>query len=121
MAGYKHDDPRFSDCERGNASSHLRAALLGRSVAVGISGGELSLGRFQSILFAELDGPAVAEHRHPDHGGLAQSGTRDPSPAHDPSASPSARAISVPPLDRLDAASSRASSTGASGPPRPPW
>ena len=34
-----------------------RAALLGRSVAVGISGGELSLGRFQSILFAELDGP----------------------------------------------------------------
>ena len=44
-------------CERGNATSHLRAALLGRSVAVGISGGELSLGRFQSILFAELDGP----------------------------------------------------------------
>jgi secondary thiamine-phosphate synthase enzyme len=56
-AGYKHDDPRYSDCERGNASSHLRAAVLGRSVALGISGGELSLGRFQSILFAELDGP----------------------------------------------------------------
>ena len=55
--GYRHDDPRYSDCERGNAHSHLRAALLGRSVAVGISGGELSLGRFQSILFAELDGP----------------------------------------------------------------
>ena len=55
--GYRHDDPRVSDCERGNAHSHLRAALLGRSVAVGISGGELSLGRFQSILFAELDGP----------------------------------------------------------------
>src|SRR5215468_10605030 len=33
--GYRHDDPRFSDCERGNAHSHLRAALLGRSVAVG--------------------------------------------------------------------------------------
>jgi secondary thiamine-phosphate synthase enzyme len=56
-AGYRHDDPRYSDCERGNAHSHLRAALLGRSVAVGISGGELSLGRFQSILFAEMDGP----------------------------------------------------------------
>jgi secondary thiamine-phosphate synthase enzyme len=56
-AGDRHDDPRFSDCERGNASSHLRAALLGRSVALGISGGEVSLGRFQSILFAELDGP----------------------------------------------------------------
>ena len=56
-SGFKHDDARYSDCERGNASAHLRAALLGRSVTVGISGGELSLGRFQSILFAELDGP----------------------------------------------------------------
>ena len=56
-AGYRHDDPRYSDCERGNATSHLRAALLGRSVAVGITGGELALGRFQSILFAELGGP----------------------------------------------------------------
>ena len=56
-SGYRHDDPRYSDCERGNAHAHLRAALLGRSVAVGLSGGELSLGRFQSIIFAELDGP----------------------------------------------------------------
>ncbi len=55
--GYRHDDPRYSDCERGNAHAHLRAALLGRSVAVGLSGGELSLGRFQSIILAELDGP----------------------------------------------------------------
>lgn len=55
--GYRHDDPRFSDCERGNAHSHLRAMLLGRSVALGVSGGELSLGRFQSIICAELDGP----------------------------------------------------------------
>ena len=29
-SGYRHDDPRVSDCERGNAHSHLRAALLGR-------------------------------------------------------------------------------------------
>ena len=55
--GYRHDDPRFSDCERGNAHAHLRAALLGRSIAVGLAGGELSLGRFQNIIFAELDGP----------------------------------------------------------------
>jgi len=54
---YRHDDPRYSDCERGNATSHLRAALLGRSVAVWISGGELKLVQFQSILLAELDGP----------------------------------------------------------------
>jgi len=55
--GYRHDDPRVSDCERGNAHSHLRSMLLGRSVVVGINNGELSLGRFQSIIFAELDGP----------------------------------------------------------------
>ena len=59
--GYRHDDPRYSDCERGNAHSHLRAALLGRSIAIGINEGELSLGRFQSIIFAELDGPRNRE------------------------------------------------------------
>jgi secondary thiamine-phosphate synthase enzyme len=59
--GYRHDDPRFSDCERGNAHSHLRAALLGRSIAVGLSDGELTLGRFQSIIFAEFDGPRKRE------------------------------------------------------------
>jgi secondary thiamine-phosphate synthase enzyme len=60
-AGYRHDDARYSDCERGNAHSHLRAALLGRSVAIGITDGDLMLGRFQSIIFAELDGPRKRE------------------------------------------------------------
>jgi secondary thiamine-phosphate synthase enzyme len=55
--GYRHDDPRYSDCERGNGHSHLRAALLGRSIAVGVTDGDLMLGRFQSVIFAELDGP----------------------------------------------------------------
>lgn len=59
--GYRHDDPRYSDCERGNAHAHLRAALLGRSIAVGINDGELTLGRFQSIIFAEFDGPRRRE------------------------------------------------------------
>jgi secondary thiamine-phosphate synthase enzyme len=59
--GYRHDDPRYSDCERGNAHAHLRAALLGRNVAVGLVNGELSLGRFQSVIFAELDGPRKRE------------------------------------------------------------
>ena len=58
---YKHDDPRYSDCERGNANAHLRAALLGRNIAVGVKDGELTLGRFQSIIFAELDGPRKRE------------------------------------------------------------
>ncbi len=60
-AGYRHDDPRYSDCERGNASAHLRAALLGRNIAIGVANGELTLGRFQSIIFAELDGPRRRE------------------------------------------------------------
>ncbi len=59
--GYRHDDPRYWDCERGNAHSHLRAALLGRSIAVGINDGDLVLGRFQSIIFAEMDGPRKRE------------------------------------------------------------
>jgi secondary thiamine-phosphate synthase enzyme len=59
--GYRHDDPRYSDCERGNANAHLRAALLGRNIAVGVKDGELALGRFQSIIFAELDGPRKRE------------------------------------------------------------
>src|SRR2546430_12733698 len=59
--GYRHDDPRYSDCERGNAHSHLRAALLGRNIAVGVNNGELTLGRFQSVIFAELDGPRKRE------------------------------------------------------------
>ncbi len=59
--GYRHDDPRYSDCERGNGHAHLRAALLGRTVALGISNGDLVLGHFQSIILAELDGPRKRE------------------------------------------------------------
>jgi secondary thiamine-phosphate synthase enzyme len=56
-AGYKHNDPRFSDCERGNAAAHLRAILLGGSLALQIEEGRLVLGQFQRVIFAELDGP----------------------------------------------------------------
>jgi secondary thiamine-phosphate synthase enzyme len=59
--GFRHDDPRYSDCERGNASAHLRTALLGRSVALGIAAREVALGRFQSILLVELDGPRTRD------------------------------------------------------------
>lgn len=61
QAGYRHDDPRYSDCERGNARAHLRATVLGRSIAIGITDSELTLGRFQSIIFAEFDGPRTRE------------------------------------------------------------
>src|SRR5256886_16809044 len=46
--GYRHDDPRVSDCERGNAHAHLRAALLGRSIAAGVNHAELTLRRVPS-------------------------------------------------------------------------
>ena len=55
--GYKHNDPRFSDCDRQNAAAHLRAILLGGSLALQVEEGRLVLGQFQRIIFAELDGP----------------------------------------------------------------
>jgi secondary thiamine-phosphate synthase enzyme len=58
---YRHNDPQYSDCERGNASAHLRASLLSHGVAVAVSDGMLSLGRFQAILMAELEGPRTRE------------------------------------------------------------
>ncbi|MBI4465869.1 MAG: YjbQ family protein [Acidobacteria bacterium] len=54
---YKHNDPVFSDCDRLNADAHLRAMLLGHSLALPIQNGELVLGTFQSVILAELDGP----------------------------------------------------------------
>jgi len=54
---YRHNDARYSDCERGNAQAHLRAALFGRSVAVPIEDGGVVLGEHQAIIFAEFDGP----------------------------------------------------------------
>jgi secondary thiamine-phosphate synthase enzyme len=60
-AGYRHDDPRYSDCDRRNAHAHLRSALLGRSVAIGVADGDLALGQFQSIILAEFDGPRRRE------------------------------------------------------------
>ncbi|HZS33325.1 MAG TPA: secondary thiamine-phosphate synthase enzyme YjbQ [Methylomirabilota bacterium] len=55
--GYFHDDPRYSDCDRANGHAHLRSILLGRSIALGVAEGEPLLGRYQSVILAELDGP----------------------------------------------------------------
>lgn len=54
---YLHNDPKHSDCDRMNADSHLRAMLLGHSLTLQISGGEVVLGQWQRLLMAELDGP----------------------------------------------------------------
>jgi secondary thiamine-phosphate synthase enzyme len=54
---WKHNDPRFSDCERANADGHLRAMLLGHGLTLPVREQELVLGAFQAIILAELDGP----------------------------------------------------------------
>jgi len=54
---YRHNDPRYSDCDRRNAHSHLQATLLGHSLSFGVTRGKLALGQFQAIIAAELDGP----------------------------------------------------------------
>jgi len=54
---WRHNDPRWSDCDRGNAASHLRALLLGSSAALAVRGSRIVRGVWQSIILAELDGP----------------------------------------------------------------
>ena len=60
---WRHNDPAHSDCDRMNADSHLRALLLGHSLTLQVSGGEVVLGTWQRVLLAELDGPRVRSLR----------------------------------------------------------
>jgi len=54
---YRHNDPDLSDCDRLNTDAHLKASLLGHSLAIPIRDGDIVLGTFQAVLAAELDGP----------------------------------------------------------------
>ena len=54
---YKHNSPEWSDCDRGNATSHLRSLLFSNSVMLPVIDGKPVLGQFQSVMIAELDGP----------------------------------------------------------------
>jgi secondary thiamine-phosphate synthase enzyme len=54
---YKHNSPEWSDCDRGNATSHLRSLLFSNSVMLPVVDGKPVLGQFQSVIMAELDGP----------------------------------------------------------------
>ena len=56
-ADWRHNDPAHSDCDRMNADSHLRTLLLGHSLTLQVSGGDVVLGQWQRVLMAELDGP----------------------------------------------------------------
>ena len=62
-AEWMHNNPDHSDCDRMNADSHLRALLLGHSLTLQVSGGEVVLGQWQRILMAELDGPRARSLR----------------------------------------------------------
>ena len=48
-AGYAHAE--------GNSDAHIKAMLVGSSVAVPVDAGRLALGRWQGIFFCEFDGP----------------------------------------------------------------
>jgi secondary thiamine-phosphate synthase enzyme len=54
---YRHNDPEFSDCDRHNADSHLRMVVFGHSLTIPIAQGDLVLGRWQSVIMTEFDGP----------------------------------------------------------------
>jgi secondary thiamine-phosphate synthase enzyme len=54
---WMHNDPAHSDCDRMNADAHLRAMLLGHSLTLQITGGDIVLGTWQRVLAAEMDGP----------------------------------------------------------------
>ena len=50
------DESRFRHAE-GNSGGHALTSLVGPSVLVPVSGGNLALGRWQAIYFCEFDGP----------------------------------------------------------------
>ena len=64
-AGYAHDALHLRegvpDDERPNGHSHAKASLLRCSETLNVVAGELQLGRWQSVLFVELDGPRERE------------------------------------------------------------
>lgn len=55
--------PRVADSAHaeGNSDSHIKTALVGSTETIWITGGELALGRWQVIFFAEFDGPRSRE------------------------------------------------------------
>jgi secondary thiamine-phosphate synthase enzyme len=47
--GYRHDE--------GNSQAHILSVMLSTSINVPVRSGKLALGRWQGVMFAELDGP----------------------------------------------------------------
>ena len=45
----------------GNAHAHIKSSLVGQSTAAPVAEGQLALGRWQAVFFAEFDGPRERE------------------------------------------------------------
>jgi secondary thiamine-phosphate synthase enzyme len=65
-AGYRHDDVtvrtvNVTPDERRNGHAHCRALLLAPSACLNVVEGRLTLGRWQRVFIAELDGPRSRE------------------------------------------------------------
>lgn len=54
---WRHNDPKYSDCERGNADSHMRGMMMGGTLSLQVRNASVLLGTWQNIVFAEFDGP----------------------------------------------------------------
>ncbi|MFX1517674.1 MAG: secondary thiamine-phosphate synthase enzyme YjbQ [Promethearchaeota archaeon] len=50
-------DQSFFRHSEGNSAAHIKASLMGSSVSILIKNGELQLGTWQKVFFAEFDGP----------------------------------------------------------------
>jgi secondary thiamine-phosphate synthase enzyme len=48
-AGYRHAE--------GNSPAHIKAVLIGGDVTLAVRDGDIALGRWQGVYFADLDGP----------------------------------------------------------------
>ncbi len=63
-AKYLHDDIHLRECpvdEPLNGHAHLKALILNASESIPFEEGKLSLGKWQSVLFFDLDGPRKRE------------------------------------------------------------
>ena len=63
---YAHDDParrrvNLTPHERVNGHAHCRAVNLGASLCLSVVDGALLLGRWQRVLFVDLDGPQLRQ------------------------------------------------------------
>ena len=54
---WRHNDPRYSDCERKNADSHMRGMMMGQTLSLQVRNSAILLGTWQNIILAEFDGP----------------------------------------------------------------